>query len=113
MDHETGGLTVIANNGAGNFPTVTWSTTGHTATPVPVYAWGVNAELASHVTDNTDIHRLALAGFTEPLSCKPVATRIVGFRNRDRQVGNLVIIGVMVGAGLHTLEAARARPIPR
>ena len=47
-DHETGGLTVLTNNGAGVLPTVTWSGTGgHTAAKVPVYAWGVNAEMVS------------------------------------------------------------------
>ena len=52
-DHETGGLTVTANNGAGVLPGVTWATTGHTAANIPVYAWGVNAELISGVMDNT------------------------------------------------------------
>lgn len=54
-DHETGGLTVVANNGQGQFPTVTWSTTSHTAANVPIYGWGVNAVLVSGVLDNTDI----------------------------------------------------------
>ena len=53
-DHETGGLTVTANNGAGVLPGVTWGGAGgHTATNVPVYAWGVNADLISGVMDNT------------------------------------------------------------
>lgn len=79
-DHETGGLSVTANNGAGNFPTVSWSSVNHTATPVPVYAWGVNAALATQVTDNTDIYHLALAGLTGAPQCNPVSTRIVNFR---------------------------------
>jgi alkaline phosphatase len=54
-DHETGGLTVTANNGAGVLPSVTWATTGHTAANVPAYAWGVNAELISGVMDNTEM----------------------------------------------------------
>ncbi|MFB0525332.1 MAG: alkaline phosphatase [Phycisphaerae bacterium] len=54
-DHETGGLTVLANNGAGVMPTVAWSTLTHTAANVPVYAWGVNAEMISGVMDNTDM----------------------------------------------------------
>lgn len=58
-DHETGGLSVLANNGQGNFPTVRWSTTGHTGVNVPIYAWGVNAELISGVMDNTDLFRVA------------------------------------------------------
>ncbi len=112
-DHETGGLTVIANNGAGNLPTVTWSTTGHTATPVPVYAWGVNAELAPQVTDNTHIHQLALAGFTDPVSCVPVAARVVDFRDRTRQIGQLIVVMVVLGASLHTLRERRAHSAQR
>jgi alkaline phosphatase len=68
-DHETGGLMVTGNNGAGQFPTVTWMTTTHTATPVPVYAWGVNAELTPFVHDNTDIYWLARAGLMGTPSC--------------------------------------------
>ena len=52
-DHETGGLTVLANNGAGVLPTVTWGTGTHTGANVPVYAWRVNAEMISGVMDNT------------------------------------------------------------
>ena len=54
-DHETGGLKVLRNNGRGNLPTVSWSTTGHTHARVPVYAWGVNARYVSGVIDNTDL----------------------------------------------------------
>ena len=60
-DHETGGLTVVTNNNAGNYPTVTWSTTGHTGANVPVYAGGPNAELISAVIDNTDFFAVATA----------------------------------------------------
>jgi len=78
-DHETGGLTVTANNGAGVFPTVTWTTTNHTATPVPVYTWGVNAELTPLVHDNTDIYHLARAGLMGATSCTPAAATIRRF----------------------------------
>ncbi len=81
-DHETGGLRIIANNGAGNFPTVTWTSTGHTAAAVPVYAWGVNAELATQVHDNTDIYQLATAGLSATPLCTPTPVRIVTFRGR-------------------------------
>jgi alkaline phosphatase len=54
-DHETGGLTVLENNGQGNFPTVSWSTTGHTGVNVPLYAWGANAELVYGEMDNTGL----------------------------------------------------------
>lgn len=60
-DHETGGLTVVQDNGTGNYPTVTWSTGSHTGTNVPVYAWGQNAELVSGVMDNTDMFYVCTA----------------------------------------------------
>ena len=60
-DHETGGLDVLTDNGPGVNPTVTWSTTGHTSTPVPVYAWGLNADLAVTVADNTEIREVAIS----------------------------------------------------
>jgi alkaline phosphatase len=112
-DHETGGLSVIASNGAGNFPTVTWSTTGHTATPVPVYAWGINAELASQVTDNTHIYQLVVAGLADTATCTPAGIRIANFHGRTRPIEQLIIIGVILGAGLHIVREARTRPTPR
>ena len=54
-DHETGGLQILSNNGQGNFPDVTWSTTGHTDQDVPIYAWGVNANLIIGTIENIDI----------------------------------------------------------
>jgi len=54
-DHETGGLEITGNNGAGNLPTATWLTTGHTGKDVPVYAWGVNAHMLNGAIDNTTI----------------------------------------------------------
>ena len=54
-DHETGGLSVIRDNGAGNYPTVSWSTDDHTSVNVPVYAWGPHASLISGILDNTDL----------------------------------------------------------
>lgn len=59
-DHETGGLTVLQNNGQGAVPTVTWSTTGHTAGEVPVYGWGLNAFSIDSVADNTDIFTVVM-----------------------------------------------------
>jgi alkaline phosphatase len=60
-DHETGGLTVLSNNGIGNYPDVSWAGTGHTATNVPAYAWGVNAGFVSGTLNNTDIFGIATA----------------------------------------------------
>lgn len=58
-DHETGGLTDVIDNGAGNYPDVTWTTGGHTGVNVPIYAWGVNADLVGGVLDNTDLFGIA------------------------------------------------------
>ena len=59
-DHETGGLKVLENNGKGIFPTVSWSTGGHTTTNIPVYGWGTNAACISGVMDNTDFFNLVM-----------------------------------------------------
>jgi alkaline phosphatase len=67
-DHETGGLTVTGNNGQYEYPSVTWSSTGHTATNVPVYAWGENAELISGVMDNTEMFGVVTATFSPEAS---------------------------------------------
>jgi len=57
-DHETGGLTVKADNGPGSFPTVSWSTTTHTRNDIPIYGWGPNSHMvpaAGHLADVFDI----------------------------------------------------------
>jgi alkaline phosphatase len=112
-DHETGNLRVLANNGRNRFPTVKWTTTGHMATDVPVYAWGVNAELASQVTDNTDIYHLALAGLTGTPQCTPSSVRNVTPRSRTRQIGILIIVGVPVSVAPYTIQEAHAQPVAR
>jgi alkaline phosphatase len=61
-DHETGGLRVIGNNGQGDFPSVSWATTGHTGSHVPAYAWGDHAELLQGVMENTDLFAVVTAG---------------------------------------------------
>lgn len=65
-DHETCGLTVITDNGAGNYPDVAWTAGWHTSTPVPVYAIGVNAYHATNVTDNTHINTFAKSAALMP-----------------------------------------------
>jgi len=54
-DHECGGLKVVESRGKGNFPEVTWSSRGHTAANVPVYACGLGAERLEGTIDNTDL----------------------------------------------------------
>lgn len=70
-DHETGGLQVTQDKGTGVYPTVTWSTTGHTGVNVPAYGWGPGAERVSGVLDNTDLYRISTG---QPI---PVSTTLV------------------------------------
>jgi alkaline phosphatase len=55
-DHETGGLKIVKNNGRGNLPDVTWSTTGHTGINVGIYAYGARGPEIEGIIDNTDIY---------------------------------------------------------
>jgi hypothetical protein len=65
-DHETGGLTVLHNNGLGNIPDVSWSTSGHTVSNVPIYARGENSQMISGIMDNTDLFSVATSTSFEP-----------------------------------------------
>lgn len=60
-DHETGGLTLVPGDRdytKGDTGVETrWSTTGHSASPVPVYSYGASAWKFSGVMDNTDIFK--------------------------------------------------------
>ena len=70
-DHETGGLTVLTDNGSGVLPGGSWSSTGHTDTPVLIYGTGVNAEQVTALSDNTELRGVA---------CSLTQTPPVGFR---------------------------------
>jgi alkaline phosphatase len=64
-DHETGGLTVLSNNGAGFLPGVSWSTDYHTGVNVPYYIWGQDQELFQDISDNTGYYTPLLQYFSE------------------------------------------------
>lgn len=64
-DHETGGLEVLSDNGAGRYPDVTWTSSGHTRAPVAVYGWGPTARGVLDVASNTDISGLAVSAALE------------------------------------------------
>ncbi len=53
-DHETGGL-VVKGDDVNNTDHINWATGGHSAMPVPVYAYGPDSKIFSGVYDNTDI----------------------------------------------------------
>ncbi len=56
-DHETGGLTIPDGDLEGTDIKVHWSTKGHSAESVPVFAIGPRSELFGGVYDNTEIPR--------------------------------------------------------
>lgn len=57
-DHETGGLTVVKNNGMGAYPEVTWRNKGHSGINVPFYACGKNSDAFGKIMDNTDFFKI-------------------------------------------------------
>jgi alkaline phosphatase len=54
-DHETGGLTIMKNNGAGKYPTVKWTTVDHTGANVGLWITGLVVSSPSTPLDNTQI----------------------------------------------------------
>jgi alkaline phosphatase len=66
-DHETGGLSVLQNNGQGSLPGVSWSTSGHTPVNVPLYLTGLELESFPGLLDNIEIPALVSDGrFSQP-----------------------------------------------
>jgi len=57
-DHETGGLEVLEERGAGQLPVVRWNSAGHTAARVALYAWGAGAARALGARHLTDVYRV-------------------------------------------------------
>lgn len=53
-DHETGGMTLTGGNAEAKEVQSNFSTKNHTATPVPVYAFGPGAEYFTGYFDNTE-----------------------------------------------------------
>lgn len=62
-DHETGGVTITGGDKKSHMVKLSFSTKGHTAVPVPVYAYGAGAEKFIGIYDNTDIFKKILASF--------------------------------------------------
>jgi alkaline phosphatase len=53
-DHETRGLLVTADNGAGNDPDTEWTADWHTTAPVGCWAWGPGSERVRESMANTN-----------------------------------------------------------
>jgi alkaline phosphatase len=60
-DHETGGLTLMDGDYNKGYVSGQFSTTDHTAIPVPVFAYGPGAQLFSGVYENTAVFNKILA----------------------------------------------------
>ena len=97
-DHETGGLTVTNDNGPGVVPGADWLTTGHTQTPVPLYAWGADAAAIAQVSDNTHIADL----FMPPRLTPAVTTGVATGDGHDVQVAWEVVPGDTYVVGFTT-----------
>jgi len=54
-DHETGGLVINGSDMECKKLKLNWSTKGHTASPLVVYAYGPGAEMFTGVYDNTEL----------------------------------------------------------
>lgn len=54
-DHETGGLSLLGGDAAEGTVKPGWSTKGHSASMVPVYAYGAGAERFSGIYENTGV----------------------------------------------------------
>ncbi len=55
-DHETGGLAINPGSKMNKLQTA-FTTNGHTATLIPVFAYGPSAHLFAGIYENTDIHK--------------------------------------------------------
>ena len=74
-DHETGGLAINPGSSFGDIKAA-FNTNGHTATMVPVFAYGPYSELFAGIYENVEIYakmKEAL-GFTDPATLEPIAT---------------------------------------
>lgn len=57
-DHETGGLSITGGKKNGKNLEVRWTSTYHTAMPVPIFAYGPYSDEFSGVHDNTEVPRI-------------------------------------------------------
>ncbi|HZW77214.1 MAG TPA: alkaline phosphatase [Flavobacteriaceae bacterium] len=64
-DHETGGFTLAADGKDYNKIKMTFSTTGHSATMVPVFAEGPGADLFGGIYENNEIYHKIMKLITE------------------------------------------------
>ena len=72
-DHETCGLNVIADSGAGNLPDAEWNAEWHTQIPVGCWAWGPGSERVQGFMANTNVfHVLQKATLLRTFALEPL-----------------------------------------
>lgn len=62
-DHETGGVTIIGGDRKAKNVKLAFSTTGHTAVMVPVYAYGPGSGKFTGIYDNTQLFQMILNSY--------------------------------------------------
>ena len=62
-DHETGGVTIIDGDKKTHTVKLNFSSKGHTAVFVPVYAYGAGADKFLGIYDNTDVFKKIMTSF--------------------------------------------------
>ncbi len=60
-DHETGGISLTSDSIRGDSSDVTWTTTGHTSIPVPLFAYGPGSPRFTGFMDNTEVPKILAA----------------------------------------------------
>jgi alkaline phosphatase len=95
-DHETGGPIVTQNNGKGVLPTMTWSSTDHTANDVGLWGIGPNAELIDGTTiDNVEVFYIMMGV-------------MLGDLNEDGEVG---VVDLSILAANYGMTSGATRPM--
>jgi len=74
-DHETGGLTIPAGKRDGSEMQANFSSTNHTPTMVPVFAYGPGAELFTGIMENTEIFNKMLKAWKAEVATGQVAQK--------------------------------------
>jgi alkaline phosphatase len=62
-DHETGGVTITGGDKQAHTVKLSFSTKGHTAVMIPVYAYGPGSEKFNGIYENTDIFKKIITAF--------------------------------------------------
>jgi alkaline phosphatase len=74
-DHETGGLSLVGGNLAEHRVEPNWAVKKHTATMLPVYAYGTGSERFAGIYENTEVFDRILSSLGIPQEPAPQVTK--------------------------------------